>query len=204
MNNLYFSSPETKVFIDIGDRWAYWALEHTGIVERGRPVDVDAVLGAEKYWKSEDPRLALEVLPPVTQFLEEHREKEITFGDERKIIPPFDEHYFEWKQVGYRAELSPRTFAEEMGYTEWEDVEKFLESLGNIEKGMETAQKKREWLNRFFYRWRRKKLDHSDIFDLGKSLPFLPGWWEAPDWGDFNAREAAREKFQSLISEKKK
>jgi hypothetical protein len=50
MNCRYFACADCKQYIDAGYRWAYWLLEHPGIVRLGEPVSASAVLATADYW----------------------------------------------------------------------------------------------------------------------------------------------------------
>ena len=78
--------------IDSGYRWCYCELEEPGIVERGKPVDVSRVLACEGYWDIASEGRShggwLEALmPKVREFLQEHRQHKIVFGE----LTDFDE-----------------------------------------------------------------------------------------------------------------
>lgn len=86
MNCLYFACADCKRYIDAGYRWAYWQLQHPGIVRVGEAVSPSAVLAAGDYWSP--PRdehsdwLLREVLPAVRRFFTEHREHRLLFLQE--------------------------------------------------------------------------------------------------------------------------
>src|SRR5687767_6141666 len=89
MNRVFFACPACQAMTDAGYRWAYVALERSGVVSRDSRVSVQAVLSAEEYWNSpEQPhsvRLRDEVLPIVRSFLETHAEHGIVYGDYSEI-----------------------------------------------------------------------------------------------------------------------
>lgn len=78
MNNRYFACPACREYIDAGYRWAYWALEETGVVTENEIVDVAKVLACEDYWNVPADEwaeeLAYRLLPAVRRFLEKHRD----------------------------------------------------------------------------------------------------------------------------------
>lgn len=51
MNSRYFLCRDQGVYIDAGYRWAYWRLEHTGLVTLTAPVDMPSLLAAAPYWQ---------------------------------------------------------------------------------------------------------------------------------------------------------
>ena len=83
MNFRYFACPTCKTYTNAGYRWAYWNLEHPGLVEPNMPVDVSSVLQADKYWHPPDGAdskwLYEGVLPAVKEFLSEHYDHGILF-----------------------------------------------------------------------------------------------------------------------------
>ena len=73
MTFLFFACCDCKIYTDAGDRWAYWELEGRGVVGRGVPVDVEAVLNATGFWNPPDSHhltrtamSAARVLSPIT------------------------------------------------------------------------------------------------------------------------------------------
>ncbi len=67
MNSLFFACIDCKIYIDAGDRWAYWELEEPGTVSRTKTVNIERVLAAEKYWnppRDEDSRWLYEGVFP--------------------------------------------------------------------------------------------------------------------------------------------
>ncbi len=115
MNNVYFACRMCKTFQDAGYRWCYWTLEHPGIVERGKPVAVSAVLSATEYWQDAQEETWLqELLPTVRVFLERHGTHELMYGDGEDIglIPLIedDHHFLDWmnEDEGSTSDLVPR------------------------------------------------------------------------------------------------
>lgn len=97
MNTPYFACPNCRLYIDSGYRWAYWLLEHPGVVCRNQGVDVTAVLACTEYWEPPDQDrsewLCERILPAVRQFLEHHQEHGIVYTDGgrkpgRNLLPP--------------------------------------------------------------------------------------------------------------------
>ena len=137
MNNLYFACTNCKVFVDAGCRWAYWTLEHSGIVKRGEEISTDAILSSEPYWnpgrekgaggKVEADLLYRDVLPSVRLFLKTHRDHEILFGESEDFFSLDDESFLEWKQLGYLLVELPRYFVEELGHKTWDEVCEYME-----------------------------------------------------------------------------
>lgn len=89
MNSRYLACPTCRLYVDAGYRWAYWLLEHPGVVHLGEGVDVDAVLAREDYWNpSEEERsewLCGEVLPRVRRFLTEHGGHGVVYIEEEHL-----------------------------------------------------------------------------------------------------------------------
>lgn len=97
MNFRYFACPVCRKFSSAGYRWAYWQLEHTGLVTPNSPVDIAALLAATSYWsppvEANSLWLYKEVLPCVKTFLYEHTGHGIIFVDSGDFfgIEDFDE-----------------------------------------------------------------------------------------------------------------
>lgn len=130
MNNLYFACYDCKIYIDAGYRWAYWKLEEPGIVTRGEKVDVDAVNAAETYWNPPEDEntswLYEGVFPPLREFLRDHRNHRITFGEEPDFAP-LDGDYFNWMQIGYLLVPTPRYLVEVLGLKSWDQILEYME-----------------------------------------------------------------------------
>ena len=90
MNNVYFACEGCRMMVDAGYRWAYWELEHHGVVQRRKAVSVEAVLATAAYWApdAEPPSkwLTDEVLPAVRLFLDVHSSHQVTYGDVEEIV----------------------------------------------------------------------------------------------------------------------
>ena len=131
MNDLYFACTGCKTYTNAGYRWAYWTLEDKGVVQKGKPISVKATLSAEEYWnppvEETSNWLHNEVFPGVRVFLQEHNGHSIIFGDQDDFLfSESDDTYFEWLHVGYLAGVSPRTLAEQLGFTTWEEANDYL------------------------------------------------------------------------------
>jgi hypothetical protein len=130
MNNLYFACADCKIYIDAGYRWAYWKLEHAGVVSKGLEVRINAVLAAQEFWnppREEDSRrLYEEIFPPLHQFLLEHQEHKVIFDDSEAVPPEDEREKLDWMEVGYSPEISPRYLVEVLGFREWQQVEAFM------------------------------------------------------------------------------
>lgn len=102
MNDRYFACWQCKTYVDAGYRWAYWMLEHPGIVRLGHAVSVEAVLSAAEYWSpfdDGDSRWLLEdVLPRVRRYLAAHGEHGIIYIESDLVFNP-DGPYAEWVEV---------------------------------------------------------------------------------------------------------
>jgi hypothetical protein len=137
MNDLFFACCDCKVFVNAGDRWAYWTLEDAGIVKRGAPISVAAVLYAAGYWspqRNEQSDWFYEgVFPSVRSFLKEHESHRIIFGDKDDFLFGSDENYwafyFDWMQVGFLAAPSLRSFVEQAGLRTWDEVCDYVAGL---------------------------------------------------------------------------
>ena len=132
MNHLYFACSDCKIYIDAGYRWAYWKLEHAGVVSRKNAVSVESVLAANDYWcppTDEASRSLSEgVFPPLKEFLQEHRSHRVIFGELEGFAP--EDYYLDWMQVGYCLEPSPRYLAQVLGLKTWEQVERYMTECG--------------------------------------------------------------------------
>lgn len=85
MNERYFLCRDHGVFLDAGYRWAYWQLEHPGVVTLGAAVDAAVVLNAGAYMHpSADERSEYlrELLPRVRAFLGLHAGHDLLYVDE--------------------------------------------------------------------------------------------------------------------------
>ena len=129
MNNLYFACLDCKIYIDAGHRWVHWELEETGVVARGKEVNVEAVLMAANYWNPpqvENSSWLYEgVFPMLREFLQDHRNHQIVFGEESDFAPPDD--YFNWMQVGYLLMPTPRYLVEVLGLKTWDQARAYME-----------------------------------------------------------------------------
>jgi len=129
MTNLYFACSDCKVYVDAGYRWASWWLEEPGVVRRGSPVSVDAVLSARNYWSpartDSADWLYSEVLPSVRRFLEEHKSHNLLFGNTSDFLTG-EADLLDWMQVGFLPVLLPRYFVERLGFKTWDQVASFI------------------------------------------------------------------------------
>lgn len=130
MNNLYFACTDCKVYIDAGYGWAYWSLEEPGVVSRGLPVSVEAVLSAREYWapsRTESADWLYEkVLPSVRKFLERHVRHSIIYGCMADFLPVDGEGFLDWLQIGFMPQMLPRYFVEYLGLKTWDEVSRFV------------------------------------------------------------------------------
>jgi len=86
MNSPYFLCRDHGVYIDAGYRWAYWQLEHTGLVTMGTRVDLAAVLSATSYWQpsaDEQSTYLSDLLPRIRRFLDLHAGHDVVYLDEQ-------------------------------------------------------------------------------------------------------------------------
>jgi hypothetical protein len=133
MNYLFFACTDCKIFVDAGYRWAYWELEHSGIVSRNEPVNVDTVFAADKYWnpaKEEETRWLYEtIFPTVHQFLTDHKQHRIVFGEEEQFAPIDGPDYLAWMETGESVRPTPRYLAEILHFKTWDDAHAYLQTL---------------------------------------------------------------------------
>ena len=130
-NNVYFACTDCKVYVDAGYRWAVWRLEETGLVTRGEPVSVNALLSAADYWAPPNIEssnwLNTEVLPSARRFIDEHKCHQIVFGNTADFLSPDPDDILNWMQVGFLPLLLPRYFVERLGFETWDQVAGFIE-----------------------------------------------------------------------------
>jgi len=130
MVNVYFACTECKVYVDAGYRWAAWRLEEPGIVARGKPVSIDAVISAREYWTPFETEgaswLYTEVLPSVRRFLEEHKCHGVVYGNTSDFLTSASDGFLDWMQVGFLPLLLPRYFVERLGFKTWDEVSTFI------------------------------------------------------------------------------
>ena len=116
MNNVYFACEGCRMMVNAGYRWAYWELEHHGVVQRRKAVSVEAVLAAVAYWApdAEPPSkwLTDEVLPAVRLFLDVHSSRQLTYGDVEEIVGTDPAALFDWLDFSHLPDLTPRYFVE--------------------------------------------------------------------------------------------
>jgi hypothetical protein len=101
MNFRYFACPTCRKYTSAGYRWTYWELEHCGLVEPNKPVDVAAVIGASKYWHPpagpNSSWLYEGVFPLVKTFLAEHREHGIIYVESGEFFSTDD--FESWSEI---------------------------------------------------------------------------------------------------------
>lgn len=126
MNDVYFACESCRVMVEAGYRWAYWELEHCGVVQHGAPVAVAAVRAAGGYWRpGGDPAsqwLNDKVLPVVWSFLDAHVSHALTYGDVEEVAGIKPQAVFDWLDVSHSPELTPRYFCEIQRLHTWENV----------------------------------------------------------------------------------
>ena len=96
MNCRYFLCRDHHTFIDAGYRWAYWQLEHSGLVTLAAPVEVAAVLAAKGYWQppaEERSDYLDDLLPRVRGFLDRHSGHELLYVE--------SDWLFQMQELGY-------------------------------------------------------------------------------------------------------
>ena len=126
----YFACTNCKVYINAGDRWAYWTLEDAGVLAKGAPISADALSSARAYWYPEEVDSANwcldELLPTVRSFLAEHTCHRIVFGDKDDFMFGDAEHYwdayFNWMAEGWAAVPTVRMLVEKLHLRTWEEV----------------------------------------------------------------------------------
>lgn len=130
MVNLYFACTECKVYVDAGYRWAVWRLEEPGVVARGKPVSIDAVISAREYWTPFETESAgwlyTEVLPSVRRFLDEHKCHRVVYGNTSDFLTSGSDGLLDWMQVGFLPLLLPRYFVERLGFKTWDEVSTYI------------------------------------------------------------------------------
>lgn len=130
MSDLYFACTDCKVYVDAGYRWALWWLDEPGIVNQGKRVSVESVLGAREYWNPSKTESAdwlyKEVLPSVRHFLGEHKHHCIVFENTANFLLFEGEGFLDWMQVGFQPQLLPRYFVEQLGLKTWDQVRDFI------------------------------------------------------------------------------
>ena len=90
MNDRYFACNDCRVYTDAGYRWAYWSLEHCGIVTLNSPIVAANVLAVQEYWtppnEPDSDWLTDSILPTVREFLAAHRDHSLTYFDLDRIV----------------------------------------------------------------------------------------------------------------------
>lgn len=130
MNEQCLYCPKTKEYVDAGYRWAYSLLVKPGICKHGQKVDIEKLLEAREYWDiddSEDSKWLKEgVLPLVKDFIDRNRKFDIFYGEQDHFLDVDEPGYWEWLDVGYRPDKSPRYFFEVLEYRTWNQIECFV------------------------------------------------------------------------------
>ena len=89
MNSRFFACADCKSYIDAGYRWAYWLLEHPGVVRLGEQFSPAVVFAASDYWQpppeERAPWLVDHTLPAVRDFLTQHKEHTLLYLEENHL-----------------------------------------------------------------------------------------------------------------------
>lgn len=126
MNDVYFACGKCRVMVDAGYRWAYWELEHAGLVRSGAPVSAKDIFSSTSYWSPPDgPEstwLLEKILPAVRSFLNDHGDHPLTYGDNEEIVGTDPLAIFEWLEVGPDPQVTPRYLVDGLGLHSWAEV----------------------------------------------------------------------------------
>ena len=130
MIDRYFACIDCKIYLSAGARWAYWTLEEAGVLRKGAPVSMKALLSAQEYWHPEETEdsawLYSEVFPSVRLFMTEHEGHRVVFGDADDFLfgttEDYWSDYFNWMQIGFAAPLSVRFLVEQVNLRTWDEV----------------------------------------------------------------------------------
>ena len=136
MNHIYFACCSCRVYIDAGYRWA---AHLPASVYDDAPLNVEAVMRAENYWRGvEEADWLRELLPKIRQFLEAHRQHDLVFGQEEKFLSRDEPSSLFWTEIEdidptddeANAQISffwsPVVFVEVFNYRTWEEVGSYL------------------------------------------------------------------------------
>ncbi len=130
MNSRYFACKTCKTLIDAGYRWAYWTLEHPGIVTKGHPIIVANILQCHAYWEPSEPspRLTSEIFPQARAFLALHAVHELAYGEAEDFMSFDDDDltFLEWLELGPAALVTPRGLRVLLGLASWAEVESWV------------------------------------------------------------------------------
>ena len=114
------------MFVDAGYRWAYWKLEQPGIVARKQSVNLSSVTAAAPYWQPEpglpSKWLYDEVFPALKEFIRDHAEHHVVYGEYYDFLEDEADEILNWKQTGFLARESPRFWVENLHLRSWEAV----------------------------------------------------------------------------------
>lgn len=118
-------------YIDAGYRWSYCSLIQTGVVCEETVISVKNVLDYKPYWDGAlEEGWLQQLLPKVSAFLEKHSNHNVIYteldslydNDEwLLLLPVCDEDDY--------CEITPRYFAETLGYEDWKQVEAHIGRL---------------------------------------------------------------------------
>lgn len=124
MNNVYFACLDCKIMCEAGYRWAYWELDHPGIVTKGERIDLQQVLAATAYWnpggRAND--WLTETLSHARSFIEKHQSHALAYG-EWESFHEADASAFDWLDESLTApDRTPRFYFEKYGVRSWEEL----------------------------------------------------------------------------------
>lgn len=134
LNEQYFYCPKTLEYADAGYWWAYSSLIKTGICKVEHKVNIEKLQGTKEYWDIDDSEESRWVkdgaLPLVSEFIERNRNFEIFYGEQDHFLDAGERYYWEWLDVGYKPDKSPRYFLEVLGFRSWSQVAEFVNGPG--------------------------------------------------------------------------
>ncbi|MFZ5986766.1 MAG: hypothetical protein ACOYWZ_06545 [Bacillota bacterium] len=160
MNNVYFKCKDCMEYIDAGYRWSYCLLVQTGIIEDESEINVQKVLDYKPYWDGmlEGEWLA-NLLPKVEMFLNKHKSHKVLYTELDSL---YDNN--EWLELlaicdkDNYTEITPRYFAETMGYEKWEQVIEHISKMDASPVWFDDYENMKERAkNKFDYFVKRKK-----------------------------------------------
>ncbi len=104
MDYRYFSCDDCRQYVESGYRWAYWHLEHPGVVHVGSVVNAAQILAVSDYWspppEDQPDWLVHKTLPAVRDFLLTHAQHSMRYLDDRHL-----------EELGYEEIMSERDAA---------------------------------------------------------------------------------------------